>query len=77
MNSHKRKLAWAWELLQDEEIYGALDGMHRERKIPKPYNIYMVMICDIIDKEPSNYEVDVEKKEWKDAMIEERMMSGR
>ena len=29
------------------------------------------MLCDIIDKEPSNYEEAIEKKEWKDVMIEE------
>ena len=29
------------------------------------------MLCDIIGKEPSNYEEGVERKEWKDAMIEE------
>ena len=28
-------------------------------------------MCDFIDKEPSNYEEATEKKEWKDAMIEE------
>ena len=31
----------------------------------------MALQCDIIDKEPSNYEEVAEKKEWKDAMIEE------
>ena len=29
------------------------------------------MLCDIIDKEPSNYEEATENKEWNDAMIEE------
>ena len=29
------------------------------------------MLCDVINKEPSNYEEAVEQKEWKDAMIEE------
>ena len=28
-------------------------------------------MCDFIDKEPSNYEEAVERKEWKDEMIEE------
>ena len=31
----------------------------------------MDLLCDIIDQEPSTYEEDTEKKEWKDAMIEE------
>ena len=31
----------------------------------------MALLCDIIEKEPSNYEEVVENKEWKDSMIEE------
>ena len=31
----------------------------------------MSLLCDIIDKEPSTYEEATEKKEWKDAKIEE------
>ena len=30
-----------------------------------------MLLCDFIDKEPSNYEEAAEQKEWKDAMIEE------
>ena len=45
--------------------------MHRERKRTRSYSGYVALVCDIIDKEPSNYEEATEKKEWKDAMIEE------
>ena len=45
--------------------------MHRERKKNRSYSGYVVLLCDIIDKEPSNYEEAAEKKEWKDAIIEE------
>ena len=45
--------------------------MHRERKRTRSYSNYVALLCDIIDKEPSNYEEATEKKEWKDAMIEE------
>ena len=45
--------------------------MQRERKRPKPSNSYVALLCDIIDKEPSNYEEDTKKKEWKDSMIKE------
>ena len=31
----------------------------------------MALLCDIIYKEPSTYEEDIENKERKDAMIEE------
>ena len=54
--SHKRKPAWAQELIQDVEGYGTTYRIHRERKRPKPYNIYVALLCDIIDKETSNYE---------------------
>ena len=40
-------------------------------KRPKPYNNYVALLCDIIDREPSNYEEATKKKEWKKAMIEE------
>ena len=45
--------------------------MHRERKRTRYYSNYVSLLCDIIDKEPSNYEEAVEEKEWKDVMIEE------
>ena len=45
--------------------------MHRERKRTRSYSGYVPLLCDIIDKEPSNYEEATEKKEWKDVMIEE------
>ena len=45
--------------------------MHKERKRTRSYYIYVSLMCDIIDKEPSNYEEEEEWKEWKDAMIEE------
>ena len=65
-NYYKRKLAWVCEAIQGAERCGAPEGMHRERKRPNP-----ALLCDIIDKEPSNYEEVVEKKVSKDAMIEE------
>ena len=55
-DSHKRKPTWARELIQEAERYGAPEGMHRERKRPNPYNNYVALLCDIIDKEPSSYE---------------------
>ena len=55
-DSHNRKPAWAQELIQEVERYGAPKGMHRERKMPNPYKSYVALMCDIIDKEPSTYE---------------------
>ena len=70
-DSHKRKPAWAWDLIREDERYGALEGIHRERKRENPYNSYVAMLCDIIDKENSTYEETTKNKEWKDAMINE------
>ena len=48
-----------------------LHNKYTERKITKSYSGYVALLCDIIDKEPSNYEEVAEWKEWKDSMIEE------
>ena len=68
---HKRKPAWERELLWEVERYGTPEGIHRERKMKNPYNSYVSLLCDIIDKEHSTYEEAPEKTEWKDAMIDE------
>ena len=53
------------------ERYGAPEENHRERKRTRSYSGYVALLCDFIDKEPSSYEEATERKEWKDAMIEE------
>ena len=70
-NSYKRKPTWVQEAILYAQRYGVPEGIHRERKRPRPYSNYVALLCHIIDKEPSNYEEAIEKKEWKDAMIEE------
>ena len=32
---------------------------------------YVALLCDFINKEPSNYEDAIERKEWNDSMIKE------
>jgi len=54
--SHKRKPAWAHELIQDAERYGAPEGPLRESKRPRIYSSYMALLSDIIDAEPSSFE---------------------
>ena len=51
--SHKRKPAWARELIQDEEKYGVLEGTSRQVKRPKPFSSYIALICDLPDEEPT------------------------
>jgi hypothetical protein len=69
--SHKRKPAWARELIQDGEKYGAPEGTMRQSKKPKPFSSYMALMCDLIKKGPTCSEEDIQKKEWMDAMTEE------
>ena len=55
-NPHKRKLAWVREAIQAAERYGAPEEVHRERKRTRPCSGCVALLCDFIDKEPSNYE---------------------
>jgi hypothetical protein len=71
MNTKKRRPTLAREIIQDAEKYGAPDGSFRESKRPRPYSSYVALLSDIIDAELTCYEEAAEKKEWKDAMIEE------
>ena len=61
-DSHKRKPTWERELILEAKRYGAPEGIHRERKREKPYNSYVALLCDIIDREPSTYEEATKKK---------------
>ena len=70
-NTHKRRPAWAREIIQDEEKYGVPDGTSRESKKPRTYSSYVALMRDIVDVEPSSYEEVAKKKKWKDAMIKE------
>jgi hypothetical protein len=70
---HKRKPTWARELIQDGEKYGVLEGTTRQVKRPKPFSSYTALMCDLLEKEPTCFEEAIQKKEWADAMTEERM----
>jgi hypothetical protein len=69
--SHKIKLAWARELIQDGEKYGVPKGTSRQVKRPKTFSSYMALMCDLLDEEPTCFEEAIQKKEWVDAMMEE------
>jgi hypothetical protein len=71
MISHKRKPAWARELIQYGEKYGAHEGTMRQVKKPKSFSSFMALMCDLIEKEPTCFEEPIQKKEWVDAMTEE------
>jgi hypothetical protein len=69
--SHKRKPAWARELIQDGEKYGVPEGTTRQVKKPKPFSSYTALMCNLLDEEPTCFEEAIQKKEWADAMTEE------
>jgi hypothetical protein len=69
--SHKRKPAWARELIQYGEKYGVPEGTTRHVKNPKPFSSYMALMCDLLEKEPTCFEESIQKKEWADSMTEE------
>jgi hypothetical protein len=46
---HKKKPAWARELIQDGEKYGVPQGTTRQVKRPKPFSSYMALMCDLLE----------------------------
>jgi hypothetical protein len=67
---HKRKPAWARELIQDGEKYGVPQGTTRQVKRPKSFSSYTALMCDLLEKEPTSFEEAFQMKEWVDAMTE-------
>ena len=59
---HNKKPAWVREAIQGGERYGAPKENHRERKRTRSCFGYVYLLCDFINKEPSNYEEVIEKK---------------
>jgi hypothetical protein len=68
---HKRKPAWARELIQDGEKYGVPQGTMRQVKRPKPFSIYTDLMCDLLEEEPTCVEESIQRKEWAYAMTKE------
>jgi hypothetical protein len=68
---HKRKPAWAREIIQDGEKYGVPQGTTRQVKRPKPFSSYMALMCDLLEEEPTCFEESIQRKEWANAMTEE------
>jgi hypothetical protein len=68
---HKRKTAWARELIEDGEKYGVREGTMRQVKRPNPFSSYMALMCDLLEEEPTCFEEAIQRKEWADSMTEE------
>jgi hypothetical protein len=50
---HKKKPAWARELIQDGEKYGVPQETTRQVKRPKPFSSYTALMCDLLEEEPT------------------------
>jgi hypothetical protein len=68
---HKRKPAWARELIQDGEKYGVPQETTRQVKRPKPFSSYTALMCDLLEEEPTYFQEAIQRREWADAMTEE------
>jgi hypothetical protein len=74
--SHKRKTAWARELIQDGEKYGAPEGSMRQIKKPKPFSSYMSLMYDLIENDPTFFEQTIQKKKKKGELLEFKLLLG-
>ena len=48
--SHKRKIAWVRDIIQEVERYGSPEGSTRQSKNPKLFPSYVDLMCDLVDK---------------------------
>ena len=67
MISIKRRPTWACDIIREAERYGAPEGSKRQRI----YSNYVALMSNLVDEEPTCFEVASKKKEWMKAMIEE------
>ena len=56
MISHKRIPPWAREVIEEAKRHGVPEGTIRERKKSNPFPIYVDLMCDLIDKDPTCFE---------------------
>ena len=59
---HKRKPAWARELIQDGEKYGVPEGTTRQVKRPNPFSSYTTLTCDLLEEGPTCFEEAIQRK---------------
>ena len=67
--SLKRNISWVRENIQEPQNYGVPEGSTRVSKRSNPFSTYVALMCDLIDKETTNYEEAMQNKEWVEAMI--------
>lgn len=67
----KRKLAYLFNTLEEEEKHVAPRGTFRERKKPRRLCSYIALMSHIFDVKPTSFEEVVNQQVWKDAMMDE------
>ena len=61
--SDKTKPTWAHDIIQEAERYGAPEGSSRQSKKPNPFPGNVALMCNLVDKEPTCFEVVVQTRE--------------
>jgi hypothetical protein len=67
----KRKPAWYWKILKEEENHAAPKVTFKESKKPDKYSGLIAKFNLVIDSEPSTFEEASKHQVWKYSMIEE------
>jgi hypothetical protein len=67
----KKRPAWLESTLQDAERLKVLEGTFRKSKRPKRFSSYATYMTKLLDEEPTTFEEEVQKEQWKEAMTEE------
>jgi hypothetical protein len=57
--------------LQETERIKVPEGTSRKSKRPERFSSYVAYMTKLLDEEPTTFEEDVQKGQWKEAMAEE------
>jgi hypothetical protein len=63
--------AWLEATLQEAERLKSPSGTFGESKNPKRFSSYATCMTNLINEEPTTFEEEAQKKQWKEAMTEE------
>jgi hypothetical protein len=67
----KKRPSWLEATLQDAEILKVPEGTFRKSKRHKRFSSYAAYKMKLLDEEPTTFEEEVQKGQWKEAMTEE------
>jgi hypothetical protein len=67
----KKIPAWLEATLQDAKRLKVPEGTFKKIKRPKIFSSYAAYMTKLLDEEPTTFEEEVQKGQWKEAMTEE------